>query len=438
MALSPDIAERTRRHVDRRLMPFVFLLYLISYLDRVNVGFAGLQMTRELGFSNYVFGLGSGIFFIGYFLLEVPGSILAEVWSARKWIARIMITWGLVASLSGLIRSEQQFYWLRLILGIAEAGFVPGIIVYLSHWYRPEDRGKAIAIFFAAIPASAIIGGPLSAIFLKIHWMGLAGWRWLLILEGLPAVIAGIATIFYLTDHPQQAKWLKDDERVWLVAQLQLAEKRTPHSEFRSTLKSAWQALRNPTVLLMAVTLMLGLTATYGVSIWLPKMVQGLSTYGLSQVSLIAAIPALCALPAMMLNGWHSDRTGERIWHAAIPRTMAGVAMFICVFTTSHIWISVFLLSIATIGFYSAHPGFWPIPNILLGKTAAAASIGLINSFGNLGGFIGPYVIGFISDRFGGFERALLFLAVCSVASGLLILFLRPAVKAALAAASDR
>ena len=438
MDVTTDIAERTRRHVDRRLMPFVFLLYLISYLDRVNVGFAGLQMTRELGFSNYVFGLGSGIFFIGYFLLEVPGSILAEVWSARKWIARIMITWGVVASLSGLIRSEQQFYWLRFILGIAEAGFVPGIIVYLSHWYRPQDRGKAIAIFFAAIPASAVIGGPLSAIFLKIHWMGLAGWRWLLILEGLPAVLAGIVTIFYLTDHPEQAKWLKDDERAWLVAQLQRAEKRTPHSEFRSTLASAWQALRNPTVLLMAVTLMLGLTATYGVSIWLPKMVQGLSTYGLSQVSLIAAIPALCALPAMMLNGWHSDRTGERIWHAAIPRTLAGAAMFICAFTTSHVWFSVFLLSIATIGFYSAHPGFWPLPNILLGKTAAAASIGLINSFGNLGGFIGPYVIGFISDRFGGFERALLFLAVCSVASGLLILLLRPAVKAALAAASDR
>jgi len=429
VASPPGIAERTRRRVDRRVLPFVFLLYLISYLDRVNVGFAGLQMTRELGFSNYVFGLGGGIFFIGYFLLEVPGSILAEVWSARKWIARIMITWGLVASLSGLIRSEQQFYWLRFILGIAEAGFVPGIIVYLSHWYRPEDRGKAIAIFFAAIPASAVIGGPLSAVFLKIHWLGLAGWRWLLILEGVPAVICGIVTIFYLTDHPAQARWLKDDEREWLVAQLRRAAK----PAYLSTLASAGQALRNPTVLLMAVTLMLGLTATYGVSLWLPKMVQGLSTYGLSQVSLIAAIPGLCALPAMLLNGWHSDRTGERIWHAAIPRTPAGIAMFICVFTTSHVWISVFLLSVATIGFYSAHPGFWPLPNILLGKTAAAASIGLINSFGNLGGFIGPYVIGFVSDRFGGFEPSLLFLAVCSAASGLLILLLRPAVRAATA-----
>jgi len=417
------IARRTLAHVNRRLMPFVFLLYVISYLDRVNVSYAGLQMTRELHFSDSVFGLGGGIFFIGYFLLEVPGSILAEVWSARKWIARIMITWGIVASLSGLIHSEQQFYWLRFILGVAEAGFVPGIIVYLSHWYRPQDRGKAIAIFFAAIPASAVIGGPLSAIFLNLHWLGLNGWRWLMILEGLPAVIIGIVTLFYLTDHPQQAKWLKDDEREWLVNELKREDK-LAHM-------SPWKALGNPLVLLMAVTLLLGLTATYGVSLWLPKMVQRLSAFGLSKVSLIAAIPPLCALPAMMLNAAHSDRTGERILHAAIPRTMAGVAMVICAFSTGNIWLSVLLLSIATIGFYSAHPGFWPLPNLLLGKTAAAASIGLINSFGNLGGFIGPYVIGYISDRFGGFERALFALGISSIASGILILFLRPAVRRA-------
>ena len=422
----PDIARRTVASVNRRLMPFVFLLYVISYLDRVNVSYAGLQMTQDLHFSDSVFGLGGGLFFIGYFLLEVPGSILAEVWSARKWIARIMITWGFVASFTGLIHNEQQFYWLRFILGVAEAGFVPGIIVYLSHWYRPEDRGKAIAIFFAAIPASAIIGAPLSAIFLKLHWLGFAGWRWLLILEGVPAVIIGVVTIYYLTDHPRQAKWLPQDEREWLTAQLQRDEKLVH--------MSPWKALANPLVLLMAITLMLGLTATYGVSLWLPKMVQRLSTFGVSQVSLIAAIPPLCALPAMMLNGWHSDRTGERIFHAAIPRTMAGLAMVICAFSTGNVWLSVLLLSIATIGFYSAHPGFWPLPNMLLGKTAAAASIGLINSFGNLGGFIGPYAIGYISDRFGGFERALLILGLSSIASGALMLFLLPAVKAAKAA----
>lgn len=424
-----DVGARALRRVNRRLLPFVFLLFVISYLDRVNVGYAGLQMTKELGFTNTVFGLGGGIFFIGYFLLDIPGSILAEVWSARKWIARIMISWGFVASLTGLIHTVQQFYWLRFILGVAEAGFVPGIIVYLSHWYRPRDRGKAIAIFFAAIPASAVIGGPLSALLLQIHWLGLSGWRWLLLLEGIPSLIFGIVCIYYLTDKPEQARWLEDDEREWLVAELKHAE--TPKHG------SVLRALGDPVALLMAFTLMLGLTATYGVSLWLPKMVQRLSlmgtTYGVSQVSLIAAIPALCALPAMLLNGWHSDRTGERIWHAAIPRTIAGVAMFVCFFYTSHIWISVLLLSIATIGFYSAHPGFWPLPNLLFGKTEAAASIGLINSFGNLGGFIGPYVIGYISDRDGRFEPALLFLAVCSIASGILILFLRPAVARATA-----
>jgi MFS transporter, ACS family, tartrate transporter len=227
-----------------------------------------------------------------------------------------------------------------------------------------------------------------------------------------------------LTDHPMQAKWLKPEQREWLAGEL---KKTDPPVHV-----PVWRALTNPLVLLMAVTLLLGLTATYGVSLWLPKMVQRLSTYGLSQVSLIAAIPALCALPAMLLNGWHSDRTGERIFHAAIPRTMAGLAMAICYFTTSNIWLSVFLLSIATIGFYSAHPGFWPLPSLLLGRTAAAASIGLINSFGNLGGFIGPYVIGYLSEKSGGrFEPALMFLAVCSVASGIMVLFLRNAVKRA-------
>jgi ACS family tartrate transporter-like MFS transporter len=430
IAAEAALAERTRRRVDRRLMPFIFLLYIVSYLDRVNVGSAGLQMTKELGFSDSVFGFGGGIFFVGYFLLEVPGGILAELWSARKWLARILISWGAVASLTGLIHTAGQFYAIRFFLGIAEAGFVPGVLVYLSHWYRPEDRGKAIALFFAGIPASQVLGGPLAAVLLKIHWLGLAGWRWLLMLEGIPAFVLGIATLFYLTERPQDAKWLPPEERDWLVGELEKEQAGKTAQE--PGWAPALRALADSRVLLLSAVLFLALNATYGVSLWLPKMVQRLSTLDASRVSLIAAIPSLCALPAMLLMGWHSDKTGERIWHTAIPRLISGVALAACFFTTLHgqMAFSVVLLSIATIGFYSAHAGFWPLPTVFLGRAAAAASLGLVNSFGNLGGFLGPYLLGLFSDRTGSFGPGLLYLAACSLASGLLMLLVRKSMVA--------
>jgi MFS transporter, ACS family, tartrate transporter len=424
------IAERTRRRVDRRLMPFIFLLYIVSYLDRVNVSSAALQMTKELGFSDSVFGFGSGIFFVGYFLLEVPGGILAELWSARKWLARILISWGAVASLTGLIHTAGQFYAIRFILGVAEAGFVPGVLVYLSHWYCAEDRGKAIALFFAGIPASQVLGGPLAAVLLRIHWLGLGGWRWLLILEGLPALTLGIVTLFYLTERPQDAEWLSPEQRDWLVGELEKEQAAKPARAPDGPAHAlewtpAVRALADVRVLLLSGVLFLALNATYGVSVWLPKMVQRLSTLDVSRVSLIAAIPSLCSLPVMLLVAWHSDKTGERIWHAAIPRLLAGAALAACFFTTSwgQMGASVVMLSIATIGFYSAHGGFWPLPNVFLGRAAAAASLGLINSFGNLGGFLGPYLLGIFSDRTGSFGPGLLYLSACSLASGLLLLW---------------
>jgi ACS family tartrate transporter-like MFS transporter len=419
------VAERARRRVDRRLMPFIFLLYIVSYLDRVNIGSAGLQMTQELGFSDSVFGLGGGIFFVGYFLLEVPGGILAELWSARKWIARILISWGVLASLTGLIHTAPQFYAIRFFLGVAEAGFVPGVLVYLSHWYRPEDRGKAVALFFAGIPASQVIGGPLAAVLLKIHWLGLGGWRWLLLLEGIPALLLGIVTLFYLTERPQDAKWLPPEERDWLVGELE-REQATKQTHAPGWIP-ALRALADPRVLLLSAVLFLALNATYGVSLWLPKMVQRLSSLDASTVSLIATIPSLCSLPAMLLVAWHSDKTGERIWHTAIPRLLSAAALAACFFTTSRgqMAVSVLMLSVATIGFYSAHGGFWPLPNVFLGRAAAAASLGLINSFGNLGGFQGPYLLGIFSDRTGSFGPGLLYLAACSLASGLLLLRVR-------------
>ena len=329
-----SVAERTLARVNRRLMPFLVLLYIVAYLDRVNVGYAGLQMTRELGFSNSVFGLGGGIFFLGYFLLEIPGAVLAEVWSARKWISRILLTWGFLASATGLIHSVQQFYWIRFSLGLAEAGFLPGLFVYVSHWYRPADRGKAMAMLMAGAPASLVVGGPLSAIFLKIHWLGLGGWRWLMLLEGVPALILGFVTLFYLTDRPQQAKWLREDERDRLVGELKREQ------DARRSHLPAWKALGDPRVLLLGTTLFLGLTATYGIGLWMPKIVEKLSAFGVSSVSLVAAIPYLLALPVMLLIGWHSDRRGERRWHAAIPRIVGGAALAVCVLSTDSVWIS--------------------------------------------------------------------------------------------------
>jgi MFS transporter, ACS family, tartrate transporter len=414
-----SLAERTRRRVNRRLMPFLFVLFIVAYLDRVNVGFAGLRMSRELGFSDAVFGLGGGIFFLGYFLLEIPGTVLVEIWSARKWFCRIMVTWGFLASATGWIHSAQQFYWIRFFLGVAEAGFFPGLVVYLSHWYRQEDRGKAVAMFMAAIPAAQLVGAPLAAALLRVHWLGYDGWRWLLTLEGVPAVVMGLITLFYLTDQPREARWLPAEERDWLMAELE----RERSAKARHT--SAWQALRNPDVLLLAAILLLGLTPNYGLSLWLPQMVQRLSAFGVSQVSLIVAIPYLASLPLMLLTGWHSDRTGERRWHTAVPRLLSGAALTACFFSTGHIWISVLMLSLATVGFYCAHPGFWPLPNLFLSRSAAAASIGLINSFGNLGGFLGPYAIGWLSSGTGGFGPGLLLMAACACASALLVFRLR-------------
>lgn len=414
-----DISERARRRVSRRLIPFLFILYIIAYLDRVNVGFAGLSMTKDLQFSNSVFGLGSGIFFIGYFLLEIPGTVVVEVWSARKWIARIMISWGILASATGFINSAWQFYAIRFGLGLAEAGFFPGLLVYLSHWYRPEDRGKAVAMFMAAIPASQLVGAPLAAILLQTHWMGLGGWRWLLLLEGLPAVIFGIATLFYLTDKPADAKWLPDDEKAWLMGEL--ARER----ESRGPAVSVWKALRHRDVLLLAAISFFGLTPNYALSLWLPKLVQKLSSFGVTGVSAIAAIPYVISIPLMLLTGRSSDRTGERKWHTAVPRVVSGVALTICFFTLGNAWVSVALLSIAIIGLYCAHPGFWPLPNMMLSRTAAAAGIGMINAFGNLGGFVGPSAIGYLSDKTGGFGPGLLAVAVCAYLSGFIVYWVK-------------
>jgi MFS transporter, ACS family, tartrate transporter len=320
---SRTLDSRTRRRVTARLMPFLFALYMIAYIDRINISFAGLQMTGELGFTDAVFGFGSGVFFFGYTLLAIPGAMLVEGWSARKTIAATMAFWGLVASATGFIRTPHEFYAMRLLLGVAEAAFFPGMITYLSHWYRSEDRAKAVAMFMTAIPVSRVIASPISAALLNVRWMGLGGWRWLLILEGAPAIVFGVASLLYLTDRPDGARWLSQEERDWLCGELRREAVGKQHGERKPLLA----ALRRLDVWLLCLAYFGGTTGEYGLSLWLPKILQRMGNLTVAKTALLTAIPSLAAIPAMLLWGWSSDRSRERRWHAAIPRMIAGISL---------------------------------------------------------------------------------------------------------------
>ncbi len=405
----------------RRLMPFLFILYIIAYIDRINIGFAGLQMTAELHFSDAVFGFGSGVFFVGYGLLGIPGAVLIEKWSARKAIALTMLVWGFVASATGFIHSAPEFYAMRLLLGVTEAGFFPGVIGYLSHWFRAQDRAKAIAMFMAAIPVSQVIAAPLSAGLMKVHWLGLAGWRWLLILEGAPAVIAAFISFVYLNDRPRDAAWLATAEREWLAGELDREHAR----KTAGRRISLWEGILHRDVLLLALAYFGGTCGTYGLSLWMPKMIQRLGHMSAVESSLLTGIPALIGIPAMLFNGWSSDRMDERRWHASVPRLIAAAALACLAIATVNVTAALVLLTLAYAGNVASNPAIWAIPSSFLGSAAAAASIGLINSFGNLGGFAGPYLIGWVSSRTGAFTGGMWFIAAASLSSALLVLLLR-------------
>ena len=413
-----EVGARARRRIARRLLPYLFILYVIAFLDRVNVAYAALGMTGDLGFSPEVFGFGAGIFFIGYFLLEIPGALLVEKWSARGWIARILITWGVATVVIGMVHTARQFYWARFFLGMAEAGFFPGIIVYLTHWFRAEDRAKAVALFMTAIPVSNIIGAPLAGLILGIHWGGLPGWRWIFFLEGVPAIIFGVITIFYLTDRPQQAHWLPADERDWIIAELE-REKREKNARRQFTMG---EALRHRHVMLLAVVYFLAVTGSYGVSFWLPTILKQLSGLSNLTVALIAAAPYVLLLFTMILAGWSSDRRNERRWHTAVPLLIAGGALGASVAARSHLVAAILLLTVATGFLWTFAPIFWALPTSILTEGAAAASIGLINSVGNLGGFAGPYAVGYLEQLTGSTSAGIVCLAASLVLAAILVL----------------
>src|SRR5437899_6986825 len=387
-----EVASRARHRIARRLLPFLFLLYVIAFLDRMNVGAAALQMPHDLGFSEGVIGIGAGVFFLSYFLLEVPGALIAERWSARRWIARIMISWGLVTALMAFIHTSRQFYVIRFLVGAAEAGFLPGVIVYLTHWFRYQDRAKAVAFFYAANPLSYVIGSPLAGLLLGLSWLGMRGWRWLFIIEGIPAVVFGIVTIWYLTDWPHQAEWLPDEERSWITTELQ----REKEAKNRRRSFRMWEALRHRDVILLTVCYFCAMTGSYGIAFWLPTILKRLSGQSDLKVTLLAALPYVAAFVTQQLNGWHSDRTGERRWHAAIPVFLCALALSLAVLNSSRPLVSIALFILVGGSFYGFQPCFWAVPTLFLSESAAAASIGLINSVGNLGGFVGPLVMGYL------------------------------------------
>src|SRR5258706_8772907 len=409
----------------RRLMPYLFVLFVIAYLDRVNVGYAALQMKGDLSFTDEILGFGAGIFFLGYFLLEIPGSLLVEKWSARGWIARIMITWGIVAILMGFLHTKNQFYVLRFLLGACEAGFFPGIIVYFSHWFRYEDRAKAVAMFMAAIPIANIIGSPVSGLLLCVNWLGLAGWRWLFIIEGAPAIIFGVVTIFYLTDRPHQARWLPDDERDWLIGELEREklEKQATRSY------SIVQAFRHREVVLLTLAYFFMVTAVYGFNFWLPTIIQKLSGLSNLVVTLISALPYCVALVAILFVGWSSDRTKERRWHTALSMIVASIGLLLSVVAQDQTALAVLMFCVAGAGMYSYLPGFWALPTSFLTGTAAAASIGLINSIGNLGGWAGPWLVGYLSKATGSFISGAICLSLSALIAAALVLSIRATKK---------
>jgi sugar phosphate permease len=411
-----EVGQRARRRIARRLLPFLFILYVIAFLDRMNIGAAALQMPHDLGFSESVIGLGAGVFFLGYFVLEIPGALIAERWSARRWIARIMISWGVMTVFMAFIHTSRQFYLVRFLVGAAEAGFLPGVIVYLTHWFRYQDRAKAVAFFYAANPLSYVIGSPLAGLLLGLSWLGMRGWRWLFIIEGIPAIIFGFITIWYLTDWPEQAEWLPEDEKLWITSQLK-QEKAAKKRSYR-----IWEALRHRDVILLTLCYFCAMTGSYGIAFWLPTILKRLSGQSDLKVTLMAALPYVAAFITQQLNGWHSDRVEERRWHAAVPVFVCGAALAFAVLYRGNLALSLGLFVLAGGSFYGFQPVFWAVPTLFLSESAAAASIGLINAVGNLGGFAGPMVMGYLANKTHSFSAGLLYLVASLITSGILML----------------
>jgi ACS family tartrate transporter-like MFS transporter len=401
---SPDfsspLAKATRARIAARILPLVFVMYAVAYLDRANVSFGKLPMIEELGFSEEVYGWGAGIFFIGYLAFEIPGALIVERFGARKWMARILISWGLCTAAVGLVRTSGEFYTARFLLGMAEAGFFPGIIVYLNHWFAPGDRARAMSGLILAIPITMGLGAPLSAAILGIHWFGASGWRWLFILEGLPAVALGIFTLFYLTDRPKQAHWLSAEQRDWIQTTLETERLSKRDSEH----VTIWQAFRQRNVILLSLAMFSANLNSYTFVFWLPTVIKEASGYSIRASTLFSALPYAAGLIAMIVVSYLSDRSGRRQAYTIVPMVLTTVLLTASAIPGQPFWRVMIWLCLAGAAMNAGSPSFWVLPTMTLQSSAAAASIGMINSLANLSGFVAPAIVGMLRSR--GFTSA--------------------------------
>jgi ACS family tartrate transporter-like MFS transporter len=416
--VADPIAHSALQKVRWRLIPFLFILYIVAYLDRVNVGFAAIDMNRDLGFSAAVYGMGSGLFFLTYTVLEVPSNLLLARLGARVWIARIMFTWGLASTAMIFVSGPISFYGLRLLLGAAEAGFFPGLIFYLTRWFPARECARAVALFMTATAMAGVIGAPLSSALLQLDGLlGLRGWQWLFLIEGLPAILLAPVVLTRLTERPEDATWLEPAERDWLSREIAAEHAHTSHAHV--TLRSA---LLSPRLWLVSIPYLCIVIAFYGISFWLPQMVQATSGLGSATVVLLSAIPYVAATFGLVVVGVSSDRTGERRWHVAVPCLIGAFGFVLTVMAPQTLAVSLATLSIAAFGIWGTLGPFWTLPTAFLRGTAAAGGIALVNSVGNVGGFVGPTLVGWIRDTTGQFGAGLLMLAAILVIGAVVVL----------------
>jgi D-galactonate transporter len=417
-AQQQEIEERTYRKVTLRIVPFLFICYLAAYLDRVNVGFAKLQMLHELNFSETVYGFGAGIFFLGYVLFEVPSNVIMHKVGARLWIARIMITWGLISGTMAFVHSAWTFYLLRFLLGVAEAGFIPGILLYLTYWYPAKRRGRVTAIFLTAIPMASIFGGPLSGWILNevsgAH--GFSGWQWLFLLETIPSLFLGIVTLFYLDDRVASVKWLDDDEKRII------ADNISREDQEKEGLSHLSVAFKTPRVWLLGLIYFCLASGIYIISFWLPTLIKQTGVADPLQIGLLTAVPYIAAIIAMVAVNSHADRVRERRWHTLIPAMVTACGLLLTAWAVNNTVLAMAGLVLATAGASTAQSSFWTFPAAFLGGAAAAAGIALINSLGNIAGFASTFLVGWMTDLTHSTSASLYFFAALLAVGAALIL----------------